>query len=65
MPRFQKRLILSSQWDDLYASMATALAKRKVISDDTVSTADDKILEGMAQGLGCTKDLVSLMVGGT
>ena len=45
--------------------MATALAKRKVISDDTVSTADDKILEGMAQGLGCTKDLVSLMVGGT
>ncbi|KAI1366251.1 hypothetical protein F5Y08DRAFT_301664 [Xylaria arbuscula] len=54
----------SVAWDDLYAAMAAALAKRRVISDDTVDMADDKALEGMAQGLGCTKDLVALMVGG-
>ncbi|KAI0521533.1 hypothetical protein F5B22DRAFT_541455 [Xylaria bambusicola] len=54
----------SIAWDDLYAAMATALAKRNVISDDAVTMADDQAIEQMAQGLGCSKDLVPLMVGG-
>ncbi|KAI0810155.1 hypothetical protein GGR55DRAFT_678752 [Xylaria sp. FL0064] len=54
----------SVAWDDLYTAMAKALAKRNVILDDTVATANDQNLETMAQGLGCDKDQVGIMVGG-
>ncbi|RYC61902.1 hypothetical protein CHU98_g4303 [Xylaria longipes] len=54
----------SVAWDDLYAAMALALAKRNVIADDTVVSANDQNLEAMGQGLGCPGALVSLMLGG-
>ncbi|KAI0425365.1 hypothetical protein F5Y09DRAFT_321911 [Xylaria sp. FL1042] len=54
----------SVAWDDLYMAMATALAKRNVILDDTVVTANDQNLETIAQGLGCDKDQVAIMIGG-
>ncbi|KAI0456383.1 hypothetical protein F5B21DRAFT_468694 [Xylaria acuta] len=54
----------SVAWDDLYAAMASALAKRDVIADDTVVAANDQNLEAMGQGLGCPRALVSLMLGG-
>ncbi|KAI1119271.1 hypothetical protein F5Y14DRAFT_397218 [Nemania sp. NC0429] len=54
----------SVAWDDLYAAMATALAKRGVVTDDTVATANDEELEAMSKGLRCSADLVPLMLGG-
>ncbi|KAI0966471.1 hypothetical protein F4678DRAFT_475962 [Xylaria arbuscula] len=54
----------SVTWDDLYTAMAAALAKRNVILDDKILTASDHNIETMAQGLGCTKDLVPVMIGG-
>ncbi|TGJ85267.1 hypothetical protein E0Z10_g3514 [Xylaria hypoxylon] len=54
----------SVAWDDLYAAIAAALAKRNVIADDTVVTAKGQDLEAMGKGLGCPAELVSLMLGG-
>lgn len=53
-------------WDDLYAAMAKALAKRGVVEDASVTLADDAALEKMSAGIGsyCTKDLVRVMLGG-
>jgi hypothetical protein len=44
--------------------MAAALAKRNVIADASVLTANDKILEAMGEGLGCPAAAVPVMVGG-
>ncbi|KAI1175575.1 hypothetical protein F4777DRAFT_322778 [Nemania sp. FL0916] len=54
----------SLAWDDIYAAIATALAKRGVITDDTVVMANDENLEAMGKGLGCPVAKVSLMLGG-
>lgn len=54
----------SVAWDDLYAAMAKALAKRGVIKSDTVSFADDSALEKMAAALDCSKPFVEVQVGG-
>ncbi|KAJ9623540.1 hypothetical protein H2203_005802 [Taxawa tesnikishii (nom. ined.)] len=51
-------------WDDLYAALAEALAKRRVVDDAAVEEADDKSLERMAQVLGCRKEFVPVQVGG-
>jgi hypothetical protein len=44
--------------------MAIALAKRGVISDETVVTATEQDIEAMAKGLGCAAASVPIMVGG-
>jgi hypothetical protein len=44
--------------------MAAALAKRNVIADASVVTANDQILEVMGEGLGCPGALVPVMLGG-
>ncbi|GAP85339.1 putative NAD dependent epimerase dehydratase family protein [Rosellinia necatrix] len=54
----------SVAWDDIYAAMATALAKRNIITDDTVVLADDTALEAMGKALGCPASRVPVMVGG-
>ncbi|KKY15414.1 putative nad dependent epimerase dehydratase family protein [Diplodia seriata] len=54
----------SVAWDDLYAAMAAALAKRGVIKDDTVVAADDSALEKMALGLECPKSFVEVQLAG-
>ncbi|KAK7730350.1 hypothetical protein SLS53_009050 [Cytospora paraplurivora] len=54
----------SVAWDDLYTAMAAAMAKRNVISDDTVVSANEHILEQMAEALGCPPQFVSVFVGG-
>ncbi|KAH8161917.1 hypothetical protein CIB48_g6327 [Xylaria polymorpha] len=54
----------SVAWDDIYAAMASALAKRNVVADDTVVAANDQNLEAMGKGLGCPGALVPLMLGG-
>ncbi|KAI1752667.1 hypothetical protein F4782DRAFT_499630 [Xylaria castorea] len=51
-------------WDDLYAAMASALAKRNVIDDDTVVTANDQNLEVMGKGLGYPAAVVPILLGG-
>ncbi|KAI3324569.1 NAD(P)-binding protein [Xylariaceae sp. AK1471] len=54
----------SVAWDDLYTAMAAALAKRNVVTDDSVAMANDQILEAMGEGLGCPGALVPVMLGG-
>ncbi|RYP01227.1 hypothetical protein DL764_006265 [Monosporascus ibericus] len=54
----------SVAWDDLYSAMAKSLAKRNVVTDDSVVLADDEALEKMASALGVPKDFVPLSLGG-
>lgn len=54
----------SVAWEDIYEAMAKGLAKRGVIDDATVMTADDKVLQKMADALGGPKDFVSFQLGG-
>ncbi len=54
----------SVAWEDLYAGIAKALAKRGVISDATVEPASDKAMSDMGEALGCPKELVPLQLGG-
>ncbi|KAH8703413.1 hypothetical protein BGW36DRAFT_393760 [Talaromyces proteolyticus] len=54
----------SVAWEDIYKSMATALAKRNLVDDDIVSQADNAVLEKMAEGLGAPSNLVNVMLGG-
>ncbi|KAJ8106473.1 hypothetical protein ONZ43_g7053 [Nemania bipapillata] len=54
----------SVAWDDLYAAMATALAKRGIINDETIVMANDENLEAMGKGLGCPAPFVEVMLGG-
>jgi hypothetical protein len=51
-------------WADLYATMASSLAKRGVIDRDSVALASDQALDKMATALGCPKELVALQLGG-
>ncbi|KAI0422873.1 hypothetical protein F5X98DRAFT_325350 [Xylaria grammica] len=55
----------SVAWDDLYAAMGAALAKRDVVADSAITTANGQDLEAMAKGLGCPAGLVPLMIGGS
>ncbi|KAK7955725.1 uncharacterized protein PG986_004947 [Apiospora aurea] len=56
----------SVAWDDLYAAMAAALAKRgdNVVADARVEAADSAVLEKMGQALGCPADFVAVHLGG-
>lgn len=56
----------SVAWEDLYASMASALAKRGVVASAAVTLADDAALEKMARGLGdgTPKEFVRVQLGG-
>ncbi|KAI1761319.1 hypothetical protein GGR53DRAFT_506140 [Hypoxylon sp. FL1150] len=59
----------SVSWNDLYAAMATALAKRNVIEDDSVVAASDENIEEMAKALKCPqqflpKEWVKMSIGG-
>ena len=54
----------SVAWDDIYARMAVTLAKRGVVDDENVGTADDAALGMMAQGLECPKQIVHVQLGG-
>ncbi|KAK8867400.1 NAD dependent epimerase dehydratase family protein [Apiospora arundinis] len=56
----------SVAWDDLYAAMAAALAKRddSIIDDARIEKADGAALEKMGKALGCPAELVSLHLGG-
>ena len=54
----------SVAWDDLYAAMAKSLARRGVITDESVALADDEALEKMGTGLGAPKDYVPWQLGG-
>ncbi|KAI0137779.1 NAD(P)-binding protein [Hypoxylon sp. NC0597] len=54
----------SVAWDDIYAAVATALAKRNIVSDSSVILANDQILGEMGAALGCPKEFVPLQLGG-
>lgn len=51
-------------WDDLYARMAVALAKKGIIEDEQVKLADDAALESMSRGLNCPKAYVRVQLAG-
>ncbi|KIX99374.1 uncharacterized protein Z520_04950 [Fonsecaea multimorphosa CBS 102226] len=51
-------------WEDLYAAIAGALAKRGAVDDETVQPATEQTLERMGKALGCPKELVALQLGG-
>ncbi|CAM1506205.1 Fc.00g058460.m01.CDS01 [Cosmosporella sp. VM-42] len=51
-------------WDDLYEAMAKSLAKRGVVDDTSVESADDAILEKMGAALGSPKEFVRVQLGG-
>ncbi|KAI0020768.1 hypothetical protein F4780DRAFT_346588 [Xylariomycetidae sp. FL0641] len=54
----------SVAWDDIYEAIAKAMAKRNVVDDATVIDADDQTMERMGTALGCSKEMVPVMVGG-
>lgn len=54
----------SIAWDDIYSVMAKALAKRQIIEDEEVHSANDEVLERMSVVLGIPKVLVPVMLGG-
>jgi hypothetical protein len=54
----------SVAWADIYSAMAKVLAKRGVIENAQVRTADDAALAKMAQVLECPKELVAVQIGG-
>ncbi|KAK9481598.1 hypothetical protein V1527DRAFT_115328 [Lipomyces starkeyi] len=54
----------SVAWNELYRAIATALAKRNVLDDDTVEQADDAALAKMGEALGVPPSLVPVMLGG-
>jgi hypothetical protein len=54
----------SVHWNDMYASMAVALAKRNRVEDATVAQADDAALVTMGEALGVPASLVPVMLGG-
>ncbi|KAI0879824.1 NAD(P)-binding protein [Annulohypoxylon maeteangense] len=54
----------SIAWDDLYDAVGVALAKRDIVSDEKVETANDQILEKMGAALGRPKEFVPLQLGG-
>lgn len=54
----------SVAWMDVYAAIATSLAKRGLVDDVAVERADDEALEKMGAAIGHPKDLVPLSVGG-
>ncbi|KAJ4861400.1 hypothetical protein T069G_02354 [Trichoderma breve] len=54
----------SVAWDDLYARMAVALAKKGIIEDEQVKLADDEALEVMSRGLSCPKAYVRVQLAG-
>lgn len=54
----------SVRWNDLYASMAVALAKRNLVDDAAVVQADDAALATMGEALGVPPSFVGVMLGG-
>lgn len=54
----------SIAWDDLYASMATALAKRGIVDDATVLTADAGALDKLGDALGCPPAFARIQLSG-
>lgn len=54
----------SVAWDDLYTAMASALAKRNIIGDDSVVPANHNILEQIGEALGCSAEFVGVQIGG-
>ncbi|KAL6820198.1 hypothetical protein J3E69DRAFT_374244 [Trichoderma sp. SZMC 28015] len=54
----------SVAWDDLYARMAVALAKKGIVEDEQVKLADDAVLETMGRGLKCPKAYVRVQLAG-
>jgi len=55
----------SVAWNDIYARIAEALAKRGVVESSEVKKADDAAVEKIGQALGCPKELVAVQIGGT
>ncbi|KAL7953521.1 hypothetical protein V8C34DRAFT_320980 [Trichoderma compactum] len=54
----------SVAWDDLYARMAIALAKKGIVEDERVKLADDAALETMSRGLNCPNPYVRVQLAG-
>jgi hypothetical protein len=54
----------SVAWEDIYAAIAKALAKRHAIDNSEVKEADDAALEMIGEALGCPKSLVPVQIGG-
>lgn len=51
-------------WDDLYEAIATAMAKRGLVSDESIAPADGETLKRMGDALGFPAEFVPMMVGG-
>lgn len=54
----------SVAWDDLYAAVAAAMAKRNAVGDDSVIPASKQSLEQMGEALGCPPEFVTVQIGG-
>ncbi|KAI1445902.1 NAD(P)-binding protein [Annulohypoxylon stygium] len=54
----------SIAWDDLYSAVGVALAKRGVVNNVEVETANDEILAEMGAALGRPSEFVPLQIGG-
>ncbi|KAF2648789.1 NAD(P)-binding protein [Lophiostoma macrostomum CBS 122681] len=55
----------SVAWDDLYAAMAQAMAKRGAVDDAEVKEADDEVLQKMGNALDSHKEMVPVHLGGS
>lgn len=51
-------------WEDIYAAMAAALARRGIVADDSVMPASLQVLERIGEALGCPAEFVPVQIGG-
>lgn len=54
----------SVAWEDIYAAIATSLAKRGLVDDEVVKPATEQNVSEMGAALGCPEELVGLQLGG-
>lgn len=55
----------SVSWDAIYAAIASALAERNIVGDDSVVPANPQILEQIGEALGCPPEFVPVQIGGS
>lgn len=54
----------SVTWDDIYTAIAASLARRNIIDDKQIVSANPQILLKMGEALQCPSEFVPVQIGG-